>query len=52
MSQQSRVMVEGPRGRAEMRRGYFQDEGKEEPSVAGVKRGQGVGCVLLSGSDE
>lgn len=45
--------VEGPRGRVEMWRGYFQDKGDSEPIeyVLPVSR-EGPGVALLSRSDE
>lgn len=54
MSQHSGVLLEGPRGRAEMWRGCFQDKGVEdEPSdcVAGVKRKPrtGAGAAFRKG---
>lgn len=55
MSQQSVVVLEGPRGRIEMWKGYFQDKGDSEPTdyvLPVSKEGHGMGWALLSGSDE
>lgn len=52
MSQQSRVVSESPRGRAEMQMGYLQGKGDSEPSECCLSQEKPRGREGTTWSDE